>query len=164
MAMLRTIAAVAAFGLGSITAGQSAQAQATCDWYANTALQQQKVNVDRKCGLKGESWSFDPSTLEFATVADPIDRMLAIDRWASQHQLPRFMFYKIPEEQKPCFVDLESPHFVDLMAHLVRKSSRISFSEMLPAPDDLWLADRNGARYASELRIVAVDPRQWSLP
>ncbi len=111
-----------------------------------------------------ESWSFDPSTLEFATVADPIDRMLAIDRWASQHQLPRFMFYKIPEEQKPCFVDLESPHFVDLMAHLVRKSSRISFSEMLPAPDDLWLADRNGARYASELRIVAVDPRQWSLP
>lgn len=36
----------------------SAQA-ATCDWYANTALQQQKVNVDRKCGQKGESWSFD---------------------------------------------------------------------------------------------------------
>ena len=62
MAMLRTIAVAAVFGLGAIAAGQSAQAQATCDWYANTALQQQKVNVDRKCGLKGESWSFDRSS------------------------------------------------------------------------------------------------------
>lgn len=32
---------------------------ATCDWYANTALQQQKINIERKCGFKGESWSFD---------------------------------------------------------------------------------------------------------
>ncbi len=47
----------ALLGLAATT---TAYAQAaTCDWYANTALQQQKVNVDRKCGQKGESWSFD---------------------------------------------------------------------------------------------------------
>lgn len=53
------IAAIA-LGVGLASAGSSAFAQAaTCDWYANTALQQQKVNVERKCGFKGDSWSFD---------------------------------------------------------------------------------------------------------
>jgi len=28
---------------------------------------------------------------------------------------------------------------------------------MVPAPDDCWLADQNGRRYTSELRLVAVD-------
>lgn len=62
MALLRTIAAVTtAFGVAVSAGGAGAQeiVQATCDWYANTALQQQKSNVDRKCGFKGESWSFD---------------------------------------------------------------------------------------------------------
>lgn len=48
----------AVLGAAVLGAGPAA-AQATCDWYANTALQQQKLNVDRKCGFKGESWSFD---------------------------------------------------------------------------------------------------------
>jgi hypothetical protein len=30
---------------------------------------------------------------------------------------------------------------------------------MLPGPDELWLTDAAGARYAAELRLVAVDPR-----
>ena len=59
MSIVRSIAAVAALAIAATMAGQSAHAQATCDWYANTALQQQKVNADRKCGFKGESWSFD---------------------------------------------------------------------------------------------------------
>jgi hypothetical protein len=44
-----------------MAASAPARAQATCEWYANTALQQQKSNIDRKCGFKGESWSFDRS-------------------------------------------------------------------------------------------------------
>jgi len=28
---------------------------------------------------------------------------------------------------------------------------------MLPGPDDCWLADQDGQRYTSELRMVAVD-------
>lgn len=59
MAHHRTIAAAAALISGLFGAVSSVSAQATCDWYANTALQQQKANVDRKCGFKGESWSFD---------------------------------------------------------------------------------------------------------
>ena len=30
---------------------------------------------------------------------------------------------------------------------------------MLPGPDQLWLADAEGRRYTSELRLVAVDGR-----
>lgn len=60
MQTLRTVIAVIALGTGLTGAGAAAFAQAaTCDWYGNTALQQQKVNVERKCGFKGESWSFD---------------------------------------------------------------------------------------------------------
>lgn len=59
MSTLRTLAVTVALAFGTTVLGHEASAQATCDWYANTALQQQKTNVDRKCGLKGESWSFD---------------------------------------------------------------------------------------------------------
>ena len=60
MQTLRNLTAAVALGIGLTCAGAAAFAQAaTCDWYANTALQQQKVNVERKCALKGESWSFD---------------------------------------------------------------------------------------------------------
>jgi hypothetical protein len=60
MTSFRTIAAAAAGGLiGCAVLTVSALAQATCDWYARTALQQQKLNLDRKCGFNGPSWSLD---------------------------------------------------------------------------------------------------------
>jgi hypothetical protein len=31
------------------------------------------------------------------------------------------------------------------------------FTEMLPTPDDCWLADPDGGRYVAELRFVGVD-------
>jgi hypothetical protein len=110
-----------------------------------------------------ESWRFESAELEFVRVDDPFDRMLAIRRWARSHQLPRFVFYKVPEETKPCYLDLDSPHYVELFAHLVRKASVLHVSEMLPAVDQLWLPDSQGARYTCELRLVAVDPEPWRL-
>jgi hypothetical protein len=61
MTLLRTLAGLASLATAVAASSSGAAAQANCDWYANTALQQQKVNVDRKCGFKGESWSFDRS-------------------------------------------------------------------------------------------------------
>ena len=59
----------------------AAQAQASCDWYAKTALEQQKVNLDRKCGFKGESWSTDLSShMNWCRDVPP-------DRWKQQAQL-----------------------------------------------------------------------------
>ena len=81
MAFLRTVAAFSALALGLGAAATIASAQATCDWYANTALQQQKLNVDRKCGFKGLSWSFDRTAhMQWCQSVSP-------DQWKRQAQL-----------------------------------------------------------------------------
>ncbi len=75
---LRTIVVCAL--LAMIAGTGAAHAQATCDWYANTALQQQKQNIDRKCGFKGVSWSFDRSAhMQWCQSVAP-------DQWKRQAQ------------------------------------------------------------------------------
>ena len=70
--------------VGSVAGGTglatTAQAQATCDWYAKTALEQQKINVDRKCGFRGEAWSSDrTSHMTWCREVSP-------ERWKQQAQ------------------------------------------------------------------------------
>lgn len=80
MAGIRRLAAFAALGAGIVFGAAGASAQATCDWYANTALQQQKVNMDRKCGFKGQSWSFDRSShMQWCQSVSP-------DQWKREAQ------------------------------------------------------------------------------
>lgn len=80
MILLRTIATAGALALLATLLTGPVQAQATCDWYANTALQQQKQNIDRKCGFKGESWSFDRAAhLQWCQSVAP-------DQWRRQAQ------------------------------------------------------------------------------
>jgi hypothetical protein len=114
--------------------------------------------------IQRETWRFEIENLDFLHVDDQLDRMLAIRRWARAHELPRFVFYKIPEETKPCYLDLDSPDFIELFVHLARKASTISISEMLPSVDEVWLPDADGKHYTCELRIVAVDPVAWPDP
>lgn len=76
--------ALAAAGIAAGLAGLStgvAHAQATCDWYAKTALEQQKLNLDRKCGLRGLSWSSDRQAhMTWCATVSP-------DEWKKQAQL-----------------------------------------------------------------------------
>lgn len=81
MPTLRIIAA-AALAIGVLGIGHAVVAQQAinCDWYANTALQQQKLNVDRKCGFKGESWHSDRAAhVEWCRSTSP-------DQWRRQAQ------------------------------------------------------------------------------
>ncbi len=78
--------------------------------------------------------------------------------------MPRFVFVKVASEQKPCFIDFDSPIYVDIFAKLIRRDMArdaqdvsITVSEMLPEPDQTWLPDAEGNQYTSELRFVAVD-------
>ncbi|MFJ9900812.1 lantibiotic dehydratase [Streptomyces sp. NPDC091280] len=72
--------------------------------------------------------------------------------------LPRHGFLKIPGEPKPVYVDWESPLVVRQIFRLARKSdSPVEFSEMLPAPEQLWL-DIDGKRHTSELRCAVFSP------
>jgi lantibiotic biosynthesis dehydratase-like protein len=118
-----------------------------------------------------ESWRFPMRELGFAGLHEPRERFLAARRWAREHGLPRFCFYKVPRERKPCFLDLESPIYVDLFAKLVRGAARaaeegdvLAVAEMLPTFDQTWLTDAQGQRYTCELRLVAIEQSGGAQP
>ncbi len=52
-------AAVMAIAILGGGAPHSVEAQSNCQWYATTALKQQKENERLKCGFKGLSWHSD---------------------------------------------------------------------------------------------------------
>jgi hypothetical protein len=125
-----------------------------------------RILIDRLV-IKRESWSFSPSELQFLQNSDPAESFRQIRSWARSHAIPRFIFYSVPVETKPVYLDLESPILTGIFARLVRRTqeaalpdSRVQVSEMLPTSDQLWLRDKHNQRYTSEFRMVAVDGRQ----
>jgi hypothetical protein len=109
-----------------------------------------------------ESWQFPLSEVGFAGLHDPCERFLAVRRWARRHGLPRHCFYKVPQERKPCYLDLDSPIYVDLFAKLVRggrggEEGLLTVAEMLPDLSQTWLTDAQRQRYTCELRLVAIE-------
>lgn len=83
--------------------------------------------------------------------------------WARDRGLPRRVFALSPSEIKPVYVDFDSPVLTRILCRQYRRASAefpgrsMRFTEMLPGPEDCWLADEDGRRYTSELRLVAVD-------
>jgi hypothetical protein len=76
--------------------------------------------------------------------------------------LPRRVFVKTPAERKPFYLDLESPVLSRIARRHIRAAGAdgtIRFTEMLPAPEECWLAGPDGGRYAAELRLVGVNRR-----
>jgi hypothetical protein len=72
------------------------------------------------------------------------------------------VFYRVPVELKPTAADFRSIVLVNLLAKHIRGTQAAghtgyTVTEMLPDLDQLWLTDRHGQRYSSELRIVAYD-------
>jgi len=83
--------------------------------------------------------------------------------WARDRGMPQQVFALVPGETKPVYVDFDSPVLTRILSRYLRRaaadapSRTARFTEMLPAPQDCWLADEDGQRYTSELRLVAVD-------
>lgn len=122
-----------------------------------------RVSIDRLVIFR-ESWSFSGAEITFINHEENISATLKPRRWMQMHQLPRFAFVKVPVEVKPFFVDFDSPVYVEILVKMVRRllasdraAENISFTEMLPDPDHLWLPDSQGHRYTSELRMVMRD-------
>ncbi len=110
--------------------------------------------------LQRESWSVPRDALDFVTLRDRAERLLALRRWARALGLPRYCFYRVPGELKPWYLDLESPVYCDLLADAVRKAAAgpLAIGEMLPDPAHCWLRDGRGRRYTAELRMAAFTP------
>jgi hypothetical protein len=85
-----------------------------------------------------------------------------IDVWARALGLPRRVFCLVAGEPKPAYVDFQSPALTRNLHRMLDRAASahpdatVRFSDMLSAPDQCWL-EHQGARYTSELRIVAVD-------
>ena len=122
-----------------------------------------RITVDRLT-ISRETWQFPPAEISFAYEADEAKRFLGARRWVREFDLPRFVFIKSPVEEKPFYVDFDSPILVNLLARIIRRTkesnnpeSLITVSEMLPAHGELWLLDAEQQLYTSELRLVTVD-------
>ena len=115
-----------------------------------------------------ESWRFSAADLDFAAEKDEAERFVRTREWAAALRLPRYVFVKSNAEVKPVYVDFTSPIYVNALAKMVRQANAderladktITIVEMLPAHDDLWLADHEGNRYTSEFRFTWVDDRR----
>ncbi len=123
-----------------------------------------RITFDRLV-VKRETWRIPVSQVAQLTTKDASISYLNTRRWAQEQGMPRYLFYRTPTERKPCFLDLASPLSVDLFVREIRRlmntdvvpDARITVSEMLPSPEQVWLADSKGNRYTSEIRIAAVD-------
>lgn len=122
-----------------------------------------RISIDRLV-IKRESWRFAPAELTFAQQKDSSERFLAVQRWAKSNGLPRLSFFRVSTERKPVYLDLLSPSLVEIFCKMVRRAaekntgdSTVDITEMLPTTEQTWLADAEGQRYTSELRIVAFD-------
>ncbi len=112
-----------------------------------------RVTVGRMV-LRREGWSIP--------VADIPERADDVAAFARDRAMPRRLFMKSPLERKPMYLDTESPTLSRILCRQARHAretpaARMEFTEMLPGPDECWLADADGDHYVSELRMVAVD-------
>jgi hypothetical protein len=122
-----------------------------------------RVTVDRLVVAR-EAWSLLAEEITFAAEEHEHMRYLGARQWMESHGMPRFVFVKAPIEVKPFYLDFDSPIYVEIFAKIVRRmaashraAETITVSEMLPAPDHLWLPDAEGHTYTSELRMVVRD-------
>jgi hypothetical protein len=128
---------------------------------AAPAAHQPRITIDRLV-LSREQWVFQVEDSAWAFVKDEQERYYLARRWRRQHQLPERVFLRVPVEAKPAAVDFRSIVLINLLAKHIRHTKAAGYaeyyiSEMLPDLDQLWLADRAGRRYSSELRFVAFD-------
>ncbi|WP_433260476.1 lantibiotic dehydratase [Actinosynnema sp. CS-041913] len=122
-----------------------------------------RITVD-KLVVARETWRTTIAETGLADVVGERDRYLAVRRWRRALGLPDRVFVKLGTEIKPFYVDLTSPLHAASLCAMVASSARadragaVTVSEVLPDVGRHWLADADGRRYSSELRLQLVDP------
>ena len=128
---------------------------------AAPAAHRPRITIDRLV-LSRERWTFQVADSAWAFAMDERERYFLARRWRQEQQLPERVFYRVPVEVKPTAADFRSIVLVNLLAKHIRQTraaghAEYSVTEMLPDLDQLWLTDRQGRRYSSELRMIAYD-------
>jgi hypothetical protein len=128
---------------------------------AAPAAHRPRITIDRFV-LSREQWRFQVADSAWAFAKDEQERFYLARRWRQEHNLPERVFYRVPVELKPTAADFRSIVLVNLFAKHIRQTqaaghTQYAVTKMLPDLDQLWLTDRQGRRYSSELRIIAYD-------
>jgi hypothetical protein len=111
--------------------------------------------------LQRELWRVEAASLAVATVAEDAQGFLRCQELRARLGLPRHVYVRCPGEPKPVYCDLDSPLLVRQLTRMAATAAGdvVTLSEMLPGPDELWLADVEGAR-TSELRYAVFTAAQ----
>jgi hypothetical protein len=125
------------------------------------AAHRPRITIDRFV-LSREQWVFQVADSAWAFAKDEQERYYLARRWRQDHHLPERVFYRVPVELKPTAADFRSIVLVNLFAKHIRQTqaaghTEYTVTEMLPDLGQLWLTDREGRPYSSELRIIAYD-------
>ena len=128
---------------------------------AAPAAHRPRITIDRFV-LSREQWVFQVADSAWAFAKDEQERYDLARRWRHDHDLPERVFYRVPVELKPTAADFRSIVLVNLFAKHIRQThaaghTQYTVTEMLPDLGQLWLTDRHGQHYSSELRFVAYD-------
>jgi hypothetical protein len=128
---------------------------------ATPAAHRPRITIDQFV-LSRERWEFPVADSAWAFAKDEQERYRLARRWRQDHQLPERVFYRVPVELKPTAADFRSIVLVNLLAKHIRQTraaghTQYTVTEMLPDIGQLWLTDREGRRYSSELRFIAYD-------
>jgi hypothetical protein len=102
--------------------------------------------------LQRETWVLGCEDLAPLRLARGPDLMEAAFRFQESQGMPQFVFALSDREPKPFLVDFSNFFLLELLQEMLSRASRITFSEMLPGPSELWLRDGRG-RYCAELRM-----------
>lgn len=94
------------------------------------------------------------SLVALKASGDMVHRYLEFRRMLKTANIPRFGFMRSSGEPKPVFLDLDSPLLVEAALSTVGDGDRVTLDEMLPGPEDLWLAEPGGEVRTSEFRFL----------
>ena len=99
-----------------------------------------------------EKWRFEADELStFLGDAVGFELFLRCQEFREQLGCPEHVFVNASAEVKPFYLNWSNFFLLELLAHLARTNERLSVTEMLPLPEDCWLADEHG-HYMCELR------------
>ncbi|HEV7652808.1 MAG TPA: thioesterase domain-containing protein [Actinophytocola sp.] len=133
--------------------------------FVGAAAHTPRVTIDRLVVAR-ETWRTTIGGTGLAVVERYPDRYLAARRLRRELGLPDRVFAKVGTEQKPCYVDLTSPVSISAFCTMLRTAHTghgpdvaVTFTELLPTPEQAWVPDGRGRRYFSELRLHVRDPR-----
>ncbi|MFE7484702.1 lantibiotic dehydratase [Streptomyces sp. NPDC057552] len=115
--------------------------------------------------LVRRTWRTTVGAGGLADVTGEQQRYVAARRWRLAADMPEQVYVRVATDIKPQFVDFTSPVYVRLLCTMLRAARtkggddvEVIVTEALPTAEHAWLADGEGRRYSSELRLQIIDP------